>query len=366
MIVIGADPHKLGHTAAAVERATGELRSSETVAARDSGHAQLLDWARALDDERVWAIEDCRHVSGGLERFLVDRGEHVVRVPPKQMAGARKSARKRGKSDTIDAVAVARAAIREGIETLPAAFLDEEALAIKLLLDHREDLVGESTRAQNRLRWHLHDIDPELAPPERSLRHLHVLRSLGARLSRREQTVRVRLARELVRRCAALRRELEALERELQTRVREQAPELLELPGCGPLTAAKLIAEIAGAARFPTDAKLARHAGIAPLPASSGARHRHRFDRRGNRQLNCAFHRIAITQARIHPEARAFLERKRSEGKSNREALRSLKRHLVRRVHRLLAPPSVSPPLPMSSSPIRASSAPAVMPCLMP
>jgi transposase len=182
MIVIGADSHKLSHTVVVVDCATGELRSSETVAARTDGHARLLDWARALGEQRVWAIEDCRHVSGGLERFLVDRGERVVRVPPKLMAGARRSGRERGKSDPIDAAAVARAALREGIETLPAAFLDEEALAIKLLLDHREDLVGESTRAQNRLRWHLHDIDPELAPPERSLRHQHVLRSLGARL----------------------------------------------------------------------------------------------------------------------------------------------------------------------------------------
>jgi transposase len=364
MIVIGADPHKSTHTAAAVERATGELRSSETVAARAAGHAQLLDWARALDDERVWAIEDCRHVSGGLERFLVERGERVVRVPPKLMAGARRSARERGKSDSIDAAAVAGAALREGIESLPAAHLDQRSLAIKLLLDHREDLVAESTRAQNRLLWHLHDIDPELAPTGRSLRHQHVLRSLAARLSRREQTVRVRLARELVRRCAAFRRDLLTFEHELHARVREQAPELLELPGCGPLTAAKLLAEIAGAGRFATDAKLARHAGIAPLPASSGARHRHRFDRRGNRQLNCAFHRIAITQARIHPEARAFLARKRSEGKSNREALRSLKRHLVRRVHRLLAPPAIGSSLLMSSSPTKANSAPAGMPCL--
>jgi transposase len=184
MIVIGADPHKRSHTAAAVDSATGVLRSSETVAARDAGHAALLDWARGLDGERVWAIEDCRHVSGGLERFLVERGERVVRVPPKLMAGARRGGRERGKSDSIDAAAVARAALREGIETLPAAFLDEDALAIKLLLDHREDLVAESTRAQNRLRWHLHDIDPELAPTERSLRHEHVLRSLAATSAR--------------------------------------------------------------------------------------------------------------------------------------------------------------------------------------
>src|SRR5215217_5231256 len=123
MIVIGADPHKRGHTAAAVDCATGELRSSETVPARDSGHAQLLDWARALGRERVWAIEDCRHVSGALERFLLARGERVVRVPPKLMAGARRSGREPGKSDVIDAVAIARAALRDGLDTLPIAQL---------------------------------------------------------------------------------------------------------------------------------------------------------------------------------------------------------------------------------------------------
>lgn len=132
MIVIGSDPHKRNHAFAAVEAATGELRSSEAVAASTAGIERALAWARRLDDERVWAIEDCRHVSGPLERFLIARGERVVRIPPKWMAGARRAGRERGKSDPIDATAVARAAIREGIETLPAAFLDEQALEMRL------------------------------------------------------------------------------------------------------------------------------------------------------------------------------------------------------------------------------------------
>ncbi len=115
-----------------------------------------------------------------------------------------------------------------------------------------------------------------------------------------------------------------------------QAPRLLELPGCGALTAAKLIAETAGAGGFASDAKLARLAGIAPIPASSGNRTRLRLDRGGNRQLNCAVHRIAVTQSRVHAPAKDYLARKRAEGKSNREALRCLKRHLIRRVWRLL------------------------------
>ncbi len=108
------------------------------------------------------------------------------------------------------------------------------------------------------------------------------------------------------------------------------------LPGCGPLSAAKLLGEIGPIDRFDTDAQLARHAGVAPLEASSGKHQRHRLDRGGNRQLNCALHRIAITQARVHPPARAYLERKQAEGKSRREAIRCLKRQLARTVYNTL------------------------------
>jgi len=123
MIVLGADTHKVSHTVAAVEEATGREIAEHTVKAKRRSFEDLLRWGRGLGEERVWAIEDCRHVSGALERFLLARGERVVRVPPKLMAGARKSSRERGKSDAIDAVAIARAAIREGLDTLPVAQL---------------------------------------------------------------------------------------------------------------------------------------------------------------------------------------------------------------------------------------------------
>jgi len=114
----------------------------------------------------VWAIEDCRHVSGRLERFLLARGERVIRIPPKLMAGARKNAREPGKSDPIDALAVARAAIREGIDSFVSAQLDEHALEIRQLVDHRERLVHQRTALINDLRWHLHDLDPGLPSPD--------------------------------------------------------------------------------------------------------------------------------------------------------------------------------------------------------
>lgn len=336
MIVIGADTHKATHTCAAVVAASGQLASELTVAARKPGFIELLAWGRELDAERVWAIEDCRHVSGALERFLVAAGERVVRVPPKLMGEARRGQRSAGKSDPIDALAVARAALREGPETLPAAHLDEEALELKLLLDHREDIVRSRSADQQRLRWHLHDLWPELELAAGCLDRLSCLERLARKLSRAEQGTRVRVARELVSEIRRRTRRAKELEAEIASLVEEKAPALLDLKGCGVLTAAKLVAETAGAARFSSDAKFARLAGVAPIPASSGKRTRYRLDRGGNRQLNCALHRIAVCQGRVHPPAREFLARKQAEGKSRREALRCLKRHLARRVWRLL------------------------------
>jgi transposase len=327
MIVVGVDVHKQSWTAVAVDE-VGRPLSELTVGSAE----ELLVWSRVLAVERLWALEDCRQLTRALEQRLQAAGERMVRVPPKLMAPSRRSGRIRGKSDPIDALAVARAALREPRLDHPRR--GEAALReLKLLVDHRDDLVDERRRAQQRLRWHLHELDPQLAVPAGALDRTVWLDRVARRLARQEQTVLVRIARELVGRCRSLTRTILALDRELQARIEKTAPALLELPGCGALSAAKLLGEIGPIERFQTDAQLARHAGVAPLEASSGKHRRHRLDRGGNRQLNCALHRIAITQARVHPPARAYLERKQAEGKSRREALRCLKRQLARTVY---------------------------------
>jgi transposase len=333
MMVIGVDTHKRSYSFAALDAGTGELRSSETVTATSAGHRQLLGWAGELGEERVWAIEDCRHVSGKLERFLLARGERAVRVPPHLMAGRRRGLRQAGKSDPIDALAVARAALEEGVQTLPGATLDGPAREIKLLLDHREDLIGERTRIQNRLRWLLHDRWPELEIPKASLDHISRLDDLQRRLADCEPDADVRVMHSQINRLRELTRETKALEQELSVLVATQQPRLLAVPGIATLTAARLIAEIAGIERFKSSAKLARLAGIAPIPASSGNSNRVRLHRGGNRQLNAAVYRVAITQMRMHPPATAYIARKLSEGKSKREAIRCLKRHLIRTIY---------------------------------
>ena len=336
MIVIGSDPHKSSHTFAAVDAATGELRDTLRVAATTAGAEKGLRWARGLDGERCWAIEDCRHVSGRLERALVAHGERTVRVAPKLMAGARRSARERGKSDPIDATAVARAALQEGVDALPGAHLDERALEIRLLLDHHDDLVADRSDEQQRLRWHLHDLFEDLEVPAGALDREVWLTRLGRRLAGQPASARVRIARELIRSIRERTRRIRALEREIAALVADYAPQLLEEVGCGPLTAAKLIGELAGAQRFKSDAQLARTAGVAPIPASSGRRDRHRLDRGGNRQLNLALHRLAVNKGRLCPQTADYLARKQAEGKSRMQALRCLKRHLARRVWQLL------------------------------
>lgn len=255
VVVLGIDVHKQTHTAVATDE-VGRQLGQRTVRATDAGHRQLLGWALreyACAEELRFAVEDCRHVFTRLERALLTAGQQVVRVPPKLMAGARSSARTRGKSDPIDAVAIARAALRE--QDLPVASHDSTSREVKLLVDHREDLVKTRTQLQNRL---------------------------------------------------------------------------LALPGCGALTAAKILGETADVARFRSEACFAKHAGVAPIPASSGKTHRHRLTRGGNRQLNAALHRIAVTQARLAGAGRDYYQRRLTMGNTKMEALRALKRRLAR------------------------------------
>jgi transposase len=345
MIVIGVDTHKRTHALAAVDGGTGRVRGQREIKAEEAGHLAAVRWARGLDGERVWAIEDCRAVSRRLEQALLAAGERVVRVPPHRMGASRRGEREPGKSDEIDALAIARAVVKDGIEKFPVAYLDEAAMDIRLLLDHRNDLVAERTRTVNRLRWHLLQLSPEL---ERSLKpgslnQPRVLDRVDRRLRRLPACARVRVARDQVARIRSLNRQTAELKRELVEHVKAHRPQLLAETGCGPLTAAILIGRTAGAERFRSDASFALQSGTAPIPCSSGQRQQHRLNRGGDRQLNHALHIIAITRASHDPATKAYLERKQAEGKTTKGALRCLKRHLARRFHQLLSLPAQTP-----------------------
>jgi transposase len=330
MVILGADLHKRSHTVVAVNE-HGRKLAEKTIPATPEGHLELRRWAARFPDRR-WALEDCRHLSRRLEIDLLRSGEAVVRVPPKLMAGMRRSVREPGKSDPIDALAVAQAALRE--PDLPVAALDGPERELRLLVDHRDDLVAERTRHIQRLRWHLLELGIA-EPAARSFDRALVVAAMGAALADRREPV-ARLARDLLRRVSDLSTTIRELEREIGVLVSALGAALLALPGCGPLTAAKIIGETAGVRRFRCKEAFARHNGSAPVPVWSGNTPRHRLNRGGNRQLNLALHRIAITQMRIDERGRAYLERRRAAGDTKTEAIRALRRRISDEVFRRL------------------------------
>jgi transposase len=334
MVVVGADVHKRSHTFVAVDE-VGRQLGQLTVSADGKGHAKALRWVRQMfPGDRRWGIEDCRHLSARLERDLLSGGERVVRVPPKLMAQTRASARTRGKSDPIDALAVARAVLRE--PDLAVAAHDATSRELKLLVDRREDLVGERTRMINRFRWHLHELDPHLDPSPRSLNLAKTRAQLAEQLERLEGLM-AEIARDILADIDRITGVINAVETRISHRVEEQAAGLIGLQGCGALTAAKIVGETAGIARFRSEACYARHAGVAPIPVWSGqSAGRVRLSRSGNRQLNCALHRIAVTQIRLDGEGRRYYRKRLLAGDSKPEALRCLKRRLARVVFQIL------------------------------
>ena len=207
---------------------------------------------------------------------------------------------------------------------------------LKLLVDRREDLVAQRTSTINRLLWRVHELDPERAPKPRSL-DLAKHRTLLGRWLATQPGLLAELAYDELADITRLTETINALAKRIEDRVRQVAPALLALPGCGALTAAKLVGEAAGVTRFKNEAAFARHAGVAPIPVWSGNTvGRVRMTRSGNRQLNAALHRIAVTQIRLPGLGQTYYRNRIAAGDSNPEALRCLKRRLARVVfHRL-------------------------------
>jgi transposase len=366
MIVIGVDAHKRTHTLVALDAVTGAARGQSTVQASDDGTLNALRFAGGVDQERVWAVEDCRHVTSRLERALLGAGERVIRVPPSLTGESRRSSRTHGKSDPIDARAVALAAIREGIERLPIAFLDEQAHEIRVLCDYREQLMRGRNQLINRLRWLLVRIAPEIEAQigPAALKGPRIRARLARQLGQLPASTELRVAKAQLRRINAIEKEQKALFVELTGLLQAHAPQLLAQRSIGTVTAATIIGRTAGAQRFRSEACFARHAGVAPIPASSGKTVRHRLHRGGDRQLNRAIHIIALGRMVWDPETRAYIERRVSEGKTKLEAIRCLKRHIARQIWHLLYNPTDTFQKPLQLPARRISvTAPGLMPC---
>ncbi|MDF2824476.1 MAG: transposase [Mycobacterium sp.] len=333
MNVVGIDAHKHSHTLVAVNH-LGAKQGEKTVTATTSGHLEAMQWVRAkFGDDVVWGVEDQRSTTNLLERELLAAQQKVVRVPPHYMARNRGSARAWGKSDPIDALAVARAVLRH--DDLPLAVHDAFSWELKLLVDRREDLVGQRVEAMNRLFIRLHQLDPERAKPTKLDRDVR-RRALQDYLTQQPGLL-AEIARQEVADISYFSMSIDQLTKEIIARVHHAGSSLPSVPGCAELTAAKLIAETANMDRFRSEAAFARYAGLAPVPQCSGStKGRSRASRGGNRQCNTAFHRIAIVQIRLDGPGRTYYQRRLAEGDTGSNAIRNLKRRIGRTVYNLL------------------------------
>jgi transposase len=347
-VVIGVDAHKKSHTLVAVN-AAGRKLADKTIATTSEAHVLAVQWARiTFGDDLVWAVEDCRTLTARLERDLLATGQQVIRVPPHLMSRSRASSRERGKSDPIDALAVARAAQRE--PNLPVAFHDPISMELRLLIDRREDLVAQRTATINRLGGRIHLLDPgHTTPANWSVQKAH--RALGEWLAAQHGLL-AELARDELQDVVRLSGEILTLRRRIEKSVSHVAPHLIALQGCGELTAARIVAEVANIKRFRSEAAFARYAGLAPIPHTSGAATvRLRPGRHGNRRLNSAIRRIAVTQTIHEGHGQAYFRRRVAEGDNRQRALHALKRRLARVVFsRLHAPVTHATHVPQDST----------------
>ncbi|MBB3753722.1 transposase [Mycolicibacterium sp. BK634] len=343
-VVIGVDAHKRTHTLVAAN-ANGRKLGEKTIPTTSAGNQAAIRWARQrFGGGLVWGIEDCRPLTARLEHDLLATDAKVVRVPPHLMSRSRASSRTPGKSDPIDALAVARAVLRE--PDLPVAFHDPVSLELRLLVDRREDLVLYRTATINRLLARVHELDP--THTQSSNWHWKKARETMRDWLIPHAGLTAELARDEIADIIAASESIDALACRIGGLVRGVAPSLLALKGCGELTAAKIVAETAGVHRFKSEAAFARLAGVAPIPHWSGdANVRLRPARRGNRQLNSALHRIAVTQIRWDGPGKVYFERRLHDGDTRSQALRSLKRRLARVVFNRLRADQPRPALPL-------------------
>lgn len=331
MRVAGIDSHKATLAACLVDD-VGQAVAERTFPNDPAGFARLLAWLGEHGRVVRIGLEGSAGYGAGAARYLLAAGQQALEVPPQLSHRERIRTRRAGKSDPGDALAIARVTLREA--DLPPVRRPDASRELGLLVEAREDLVAEATRVRNRLHADLIVLVPGYSAAAANLVSIKCRRTAG-RLLRGIAGVQAELARDRLSRLSRLTTEIDQFEHRIEVLVADHP--LRHLPGAGPLVTAKLVAETGDIRRFRSADAFAMLAGVAPIPASSGQIQRMRLNRGGNRQINRALYAIAFAQMRWHQPAREYMARKRAEGKTWREAIRALKRHLARVVFRLLS-----------------------------
>ena len=324
------DSHKRSLAAAAVDE-LGRVLGTKEFPNDPGGHRALLEWARGHGEPRMIGVEGSGTYGAGLVRVLASAGEEVREVPAILTWKERRRKGSQGKSDPVDAVAIARVVARG--EDLPSPRRVEVLRDLKLLSDYRDQLVRSRTQLANRVHQDLVVLHPgyeRRAPSLVRAKHL----STAASLVRGDPSVRAALVRRRIGELRRLGREIATTRAQIEMKLGQSGTTLTEVPGIGAVIAAKILGEVGDVGRIRSKGAFAKMAGTAPLAASSGMTIRHRLNRGGNRQLNFALHYMALARYRTDEETKAYIERRRAEGKTFKEAMRCLKRHLSNVVYR--------------------------------
>jgi transposase len=327
------DAHSRTHVVVALDD-SGQRLGQRTLANTPDGWGEALRWAQTLGPERQWGIEGAWGDGRAVAQVLVGAGEQVREVNPRWTAARRRRSRRVEKTDRHDALAIARL-VREEAADLPPVPADDPTSVVTALTTERDQAVAEATRLRNQLTAVWRFLHPTAARPRlaTAAQAIALRQHMIADPDPLRQTWAASVRR-LAGRLAQALADAATLRAELERRAAPLTP-LLAIPGGGPLTAAMLAGCLGPGRRFATDAQVAASAGVAPLEASSAGVVRHRLNRTGNRHLNAILHRIALTQARCHPAARAYRDRRQTlDHKSRPEAPRALKRFLARRLFR--------------------------------
>jgi transposase len=331
-IVIGVDPHKLSATIEVIDHHERVLASGR-FATDKAGYAAMRKHVSAWP-KRVWAVEGSNGAGRSLAQRLLADGEHVVDVPAKLSARARMLDTGHGrKTDADDAHSVAVAAVRA--KELRVLALDPELEALRMLVDRREELAKQRTQTANRLQRLLAELTPGRAKKDITTAQAKAILA-GVRPRDLVGRTQRRLAAEQLAELVVIEKKIKTLTTELKQMVAATGSRLMELPGVGPIVAARVLADVGDVTRFADRNRFASWTGTAPIEASSGEVVRHRLSRAGNRRMNHMIHIAAATQIRLDTEGRAYYRRKLAAGKTRMEAMRCLKRRISDALYRQL------------------------------
>jgi transposase len=331
-VFIGVDPHKLSVTIEVVDK-DETLLASGRFATDNAGYAAMRKHVAAWP-ERTWAVEGSNGAGRPLAQRLLADGEHVVDVPAKLSARARLfDTGHNRKTDAHDAHAVAVVAVRT--KALRVLSYDAELEALRMLSDRRAELSSTRVQTVNRLHRLLAELVPGTAKKDITTAQA---KRLLASVRPRDLVgkTRRRLAAELLAELVVVEKKIKEITKELKAMVTARGSRLMELPGVGPVVAARVLADTGDVARFADRNRFASWTGTAPIEASSGEIVRHRLSRAGNRRMNHMIHVAAATQVRLETEGRAYYLRKIAAGKTRREAMRCLKRRISDAIYRQL------------------------------